>query len=45
MARQLELVAGRAADPAALIAALSTLNDAVERTIQERRAAETAAAQ
>lgn len=45
MARQLELVAGRADDPAALIAALATLNDAVERTVQERRSAETAAAQ
>ncbi|ROQ39571.1 MarR family transcriptional regulator [Frondihabitans sp. PhB188] len=45
MGRQLELVAGRADDPAALIAALATLNDAVERTVQERRSAETAAAQ
>lgn len=45
MARQLELVAARADDPDALVSALSTLNGAIERTVQERRAREAEAAE
>ncbi|RKR76690.1 MarR family winged helix-turn-helix transcriptional regulator [Frondihabitans australicus] len=40
MARQLELLAERAPDPAALISSLATLGDAVEEAVAERRAKE-----
>jgi DNA-binding MarR family transcriptional regulator len=43
MARQLELLAERTEDPAAAIAALASLGDAVEQAMVERRAREAAA--
>jgi DNA-binding MarR family transcriptional regulator len=44
MTRQLELLADRTPDPDALVAALATLGDAIERAVVERRAAESAEA-
>lgn len=42
MARQLELLAGRTADPDGLVASLASLGDAVEQAVAQRRAGVTA---